>query len=58
MDREETKLFVNDALGNLGGSMDFSTEAFNDIFETFDQDKNGTIERNEMMQFLKQFLGL
>ena len=58
LDKEETKAFVKDTLGNLGGGGDdgFSDDAFDEVFSTFDKDGSGTVEKNEMIVFIKQLL--
>ena len=48
LDKEESKKFVQDYLGNVGSGDEFSEEAFNEVFVSFDKDKSGTIEKNEM----------
>ena len=55
--KEETKKFVQDTLGNLGSGDEFSDEAFDEVFATFDKDNSGTVEKNEMVVFIKQLLG-
>ncbi len=57
LDKEETKKFVQDTLGNLGSGDDFSDDAFDEVFKTFDKDNSGTIEKSEMVVFIKQLLG-
>ena len=57
LDKEETKKFVQDTLGNLGSGDEFSQEAFDEVFSTFDKDNSGTVEKNEMVVFIKQLLG-
>ena len=57
LDKEETKKFVKDTLGNLGGGDgEFSDDAFDEVFGTFDKDNSGTVEKNEMVVFIKQLL--
>ena len=56
-DKAETKKFVQDTLGNLGSGDEFSDEAFDEVFATFDKDNSGTVEKNEMVVFIKQLLG-
>ena len=55
--KEETKKFVKDTLGNLSGGDEFSDEAFDEVFATFDKDGSGTVEKAEMVIFIKQLLG-
>ena len=57
LDKDETKKFVQDTLGNLGSGDEFSNEAFDEVFSTFDKDNSGTIEKDEMVVFIKQLLG-
>ena len=57
LDKQETKSFVQDTLGNLGSGDDFSDDAFDEVFKTFDKDNSGTIEKGEMVVFIKQLLG-
>ncbi len=57
LDKNETKKFVQDTLGNLGGGDEFSDEAFDEVFATFDKDNSGTVEKPEMVIFIKQLLG-
>ena len=57
LDKEETKKFVQDTLGNLGSGDEFSQEAFDEVFGTFDKDNSGTVEKAEMVVFIKQLLG-
>merc|ERR1712021_73326 len=49
LDKEETKKFVQDTLGNLGSGDEFSSEAFDEVFSTFDKDNSGTVEKSEMV---------
>ena len=57
LDKEETKKFVQDTLGNLGSGDEFSSESFNEVFSTFDKDNSGLVEKSEMAQFIKKLLG-
>ena len=57
LDKEETKKFVQDTLGNLGSGDEFSQEAFDEVFATFDNNGDGMIEKPEMLTFIKQLLG-
>ena len=49
--------FVKDTLGNLGGGEEFSDEAFDAVFHSFDKDNSGTVEKSEMAIFIQQLLG-
>ena len=57
LDKQETKKFVQDTLGNLGSGDEFSDEAFDEVFKTFDKDNSQTVEKAEMVTFIKQLLG-
>ena len=57
LDKEETKKFVQDTLGNLGSGDEFSDDAFEEVFKTFDKDNSGTVEKGEMVTFIKQLIG-
>ena len=34
----------------------FSPEAFEEVFDTFDEDKGGTISKDEMVEFMDKLL--
>ena len=53
LDKEETKKFVQDTLGNLGSGDEFSDEAFDEVFATFDKDGSGTLTVNELIKAFK-----
>ena len=57
LDIEETKNFVKYIFGNLESTDDFTDEQFGKIFANFDKDGSGTVEKNEMIELVKQFLG-
>jgi len=40
----------------LSGGDEFSDEAFDEVFSTFDKDNSGTVEKAEMIVFIKQLL--
>ena len=46
LDKQETKKFVQDTLGNLGSGDEFSDKAFDEVFATFDKDGSVTIEKS------------
>lgn len=54
LDKDETKKFFQDILGNLGFTDEFSDEAFEEVFTTLDLDASGTIEKEELIIFFKQ----
>jgi Ca2+-binding EF-hand superfamily protein len=56
LDKEETKRFVKDTMGSLGGGDVFNDQSFDQVFALFDADKSGTIERPEMVSFVKQLM--
>lgn len=57
LDKEETRKFVTDMMGNMDGSGDFTEEAFEELFTEFDKDGDGTIAKPEMSAFINQLLG-
>ena len=57
LDKEETKNFVQDTLGNLGNGEAFSPDTFDEVFTSFDKDNSGTVEKSEMVVFIKQLMG-
>ena len=36
-------------MGNLGSGSGFSDEAFDELFENFDQDGSGSVDKKEMV---------
>ena len=57
-DKEETKKFVKETLGNLSGGDEFCDEDFNEVFSTFEKDGSGTVEKAEIVIFIKQLLSI
>ena len=45
-------------LVDLSAGTDFNEEDFNSVFDEFDKDGSGTVEKNEMAQFVKQMMGV
>ena len=67
LDREQSKLFVEDALlgrdfhhssDGSDGIDDLSDQEYNSIFSKIDTDGNGTLSKDEMVEFLKLLTGL
>ena len=58
LDKEETKHFVQDTLADMADGAGFNDEDFDQCFREFDKDMSGTIEKGEMVQFIKQVAGL
>ena len=59
LDKQETKAFVIDTLGATGlGSNDFTQEQFDEVWVSIDTEKSGTIEKREMLKFMRQLAGL
>jgi hypothetical protein len=55
LDKEETKKFAQDCMNNLGPG-EFDEEAFEEVFQNFDKNNNGTVERKEMIDFINKLL--
>ena len=47
---------MEETLGKLGSEDEFSTEAFDQVFLTFDKDESGFVEKDEMVFFIMQLL--
>ena len=58
LDKDETKAFVQDTLADMADGAGFSDEDFEQCFREFDKDGSGTIEKAEMVQFIKSVAGL
>ena len=42
-----------DTLGSLGTGDEFDDAAFDEVFDSFDHDKSGTVEKSEMVVFIR-----
>ena len=58
LDKQETKRFVQDTLADMADGAGFNDDDFDQCFREFDKDGSDTIERGEMVQFIKQVAGL
>ena len=60
LDKNEAKTFVEKTLGEMqaDGAQGFSDDDFNACFNEFDKNGDGTIEREELAQFIKKVAGL
>ena len=58
LDKDETKAFVRDTLSDMADGAGFNDDDFDQCFREFDKDNSGTIEKQEMVQFIKQVAGL
>ena len=56
-DKEKTKMIVQDTLGNIGCDDEFSEPAFDEIFEMYDKDGSGTVEKGDLISLIKEMLG-
>ena len=57
----EAKAFVRETLEEVSGGsndMGFDDSDFERCFRSFDADRSGTIERSEMIQFIKRICDL
>ena len=54
LDKEETWEFVKLSLSKLWADFQLSPEAFDKVFAVLDADGSGTIEKGEMVEFLRQ----
>lgn len=59
LDRAETMRFVKDSMKEMGVSMEKLTdEDFEATFSEFDKDNSGTVEKQEMVAYMKKLVGL
>lgn len=59
LDREEAQQFIIDCLeATSQSSLDFDQQDFEACFQRLDQDKNGVLNKQEMVIFMKDILGL
>ena len=49
---------MRDTLSDMSDGAGFNDEDFDQCFREFDKDGSGTIEKGEMVQFIKQVAGL
>ena len=47
---------MKDALGNLGDDGEFDEKGFEEVFDGFDDDQSGTVDKSEMIEFIKKLL--
>ena len=57
LDKEETKKFVMDTLGQLGKADNFTDEDFEKIFSQIDDDGSGLLGKDEMVALVSQLTG-
>ena len=61
LDRQECRRFILNTLRELTGTdmeETFNDDDFNFTFDLFDEDQSGTIEKREMVRFIKKVAGL
>ena len=61
LDREECQRFIVTTMTECMGpavAQGFSVSDFNEAFDKFDLDGNGTIEKDEMVMFIRNVAGL
>lgn len=56
LDMQEMKVFFEDFMPSMKHDFAISDEDFVKIFEDFDEDMNGTIQKREMVVFIKRLL--
>lgn len=57
MDKLETRKFIQEALEGVVDTEEFNEEAFEEVFEKVDDDKSGTVDKNEMLIFVRRMFG-
>ena len=61
LDQDECKKFVMTTIKEFNPMFDeeaFSDENFAETFRTFDEDDSGTIDKSEMVRFIRKVAGL
>ena len=61
LNRDDCKRFVLNTLSELAGPQacdKFSDQDFNESFSFFDIDRNGRIEKSQMVRFIRKVAGL
>jgi len=58
LNKEEAKTFVLNTLKDMGDSENFTEADYEACFKEFDLDGSGTIEKVEMVSFIKKMAGL
>ena len=58
LDKDETKRFIEGMLDEVDDPSDFTAEEFENCFLEFDKNKDGTITKLEMKDFIKTVCGL
>ena len=56
LDKEETKAFVRETLQDMNDGKEFREADWMDCFKAFDKDGSGSIEKPEMVTFIKHVL--
>jgi len=58
LNKDETRKFVMETLASMKDDEAFSEADFEECFKEFDLDGSGTIEKEEMVMFIKKVSGL
>lgn len=53
---DETRNFILNIMSQVPNAAEFSEEAFQELFKEFDEDQSGTIEKPELVAFLKKLV--
>ena len=56
--REEARMFIQKILEGMGMPDSFQEQDYTDCINELDQDGNGTIEKDELVMFIKKAMGL
>ena len=52
LDKDEMRQFVDDYVGTHGSPGAIGDEAFEEVFQAFDEDKSGTVDKAEVTAFI------
>jgi Ca2+-binding EF-hand superfamily protein len=50
LDKDESREFIKDTVGNIDA--EFNEEAYENLFNEFDEDGSGTLEKSELFLFV------
>jgi len=58
LNKEQTRKFVMDTLSDMQDGNEFTEADFEECFKEFDKDGSGSIDKDEMVFFIKKSAGL
>ena len=58
LDMVEAELFVRATINQLSDNSEFTQEDFKIVFNSFDKDRSGSVDKKEMVKFIKKVAGI